>query len=197
MVPLLVAAASTAAKTSAGQFVKNAIGKAFGSLFSAFDPGKARDRDRENRAQLWYDLATQGSITAARHLLGGTTMVYTIKEKEYYAIRWGKFQAANPALAAAAIRAGKLGIPDNISATEEAQINAEIGGQALTVASPTTTQPLTLPSGTAPRPATGDTRTPLQGGTPPQPQGSSGLVLLVGTFVLFLVFIVVMVRRHV
>jgi hypothetical protein len=82
--------------------------KALTSLVSIVDPGKKRDAVREGQAETWFQWASQGSITAARTLHGGTHFPYTVKEKGYYSTRWGKFQAANATLAAQAVQAGDL-----------------------------------------------------------------------------------------
>lgn len=114
--------------------VSQILGKITTSLISIVDPGKKRDANREARAEMWYQYASGGSVTAARRVHGGIHFQYTPKEKQYYIDRWAKFQSANPGLAAQAIAAGDLGIPEpgsdlvppSLSAAEQAAIQAEI-----------------------------------------------------------------------
>lgn len=104
--------------TAAVPSVSQILSKITTSLVSIVDPGKKRDANREARAEMWYQFASQGSITAARRLHGGTHFQYTPKEKQYYIDRWAKFQRANPTLAAQALQAGDLGIPEPGSGIE-------------------------------------------------------------------------------
>jgi len=104
--PLLAAAASSPT-------VRGAISKAVGGLIGIVDPGKKREANRKARAQMWGDIARQGSITAARYILGGRTMVYTVNEKGYYEEQWKQLQAAQPGLASRAQSLGGLGPPGN------------------------------------------------------------------------------------
>jgi hypothetical protein len=92
--------------------VKTLATKAITSVISIFDPGKKRDANRKNRAQFWGDTARAGSITAARRVYGGTTMVYTVDEKKLYADQWRSVQSAQPQLAAQAVALGKLPIEE-------------------------------------------------------------------------------------
>lgn len=117
VVPAIVAAAIPSVKTLAL--------KALNSVVGIFDPGKRRDANRAARAVLWGDLAVAGSITAARRVLGGTTLQFTDKERQYYRDQWKRVQASEPRLAAQAQALGGLGIPEPGSDQEPAKIGDE------------------------------------------------------------------------
>lgn len=129
--------------------VSQIAGKIATSLIGIVDPGKKRDANREARAEMWFQYASAGSLTAARRLHGGTHFQYTAKEKAYYVDRWGKFQAANPTLAAQALQAGDLGIPEPgsdiappmLSASDQQAIQAEISAYHAAHAAAGTTPP--------------------------------------------------------
>jgi hypothetical protein len=111
---------------SAVPSVSQIAGKIVTSLVSIVDPGKKRDANREARAEMYYQYATAGSITAARRLYGGQTVQYTAKERQYYKDRWPKFAAAVPDLAAQAVALGlgPDGIPEPGSGTAPPQLSA-------------------------------------------------------------------------
>ena len=104
--PLVVASAIPSVKTLAT--------KAINSIIGIFDPGKKRDANRKARATFWGDTAVAGSITAARRVLSGRTMVYTTEEKALYNAQWSRLVGANPSLAAKAQSLGNMpdGIPE-------------------------------------------------------------------------------------
>jgi hypothetical protein len=115
--------------------VSQILGKIGSSVLSILDPGKKRDANREARAEMFYQFASAGSITAARALYGGAEKgsVGAHSEIAMYVTRWQKLQAANPTLAAAARAAGPLGVgpdpgmnPPTIPADEQAAIQQEI-----------------------------------------------------------------------
>lgn len=114
--------------------VSQITGKILTGLVSIVDPGKKRDANREARAEMWYQYASAGSVTAARRLYGGQQFQYTDKEKAYYRTRWSKFQTAIPDLAAQAVQLGALGIPEPgsdlqppaLSASDQQVIQGEI-----------------------------------------------------------------------
>lgn len=108
-----------AAVPSVGQITS----KILSGVVSIFDPGKKRDANREARAEMWYQFASAGSITAARRLYGGQQFQYTDKEKGYYRDRWSKFQSALPDLAKQATQLGPLGIPEPGSGVEPPQLS--------------------------------------------------------------------------
>lgn len=123
----LVAAAVPSVSTILGN-----IGK---SVLSIFDPGKKRDANREARAEMFYQFASAGSLTAARALYGGAERgsVGAASEIAMYKTRWAKLQAANPTLAAQAVQAGPVGVgpdpglnPPTIPSDEQQAIQAEI-----------------------------------------------------------------------
>jgi hypothetical protein len=113
--------------------------KALVSLVGIVDPGKKRDAVREAQAEMWFQWASQGSITAARTLHGGTHFPYTPKEKGFYQTRWNRFSASNATLAAQAVAAGDLSpvdagqsttpvvIPQTVQDTVQAEINVAHG----------------------------------------------------------------------
>lgn len=129
--------------------VSQILGKITTSLLAVIDPGKKRDANREARAEMWYQYASAGSITAARRLHGGTHFQYTAKERQYYIDRWAKFQAANPALAGQAQQLGDLGIPEpgsdlappTLSPEDQQAIQAEIDAYHQAHAAAGTTPP--------------------------------------------------------
>lgn len=98
--------------------VSKILGKIATGLLSVVDPGKKRDANREARAEMWFQYASAGSITAARRLYGGQTIQFTDKEKQYYRDRWAKFQPTHTDLAAQAVSLGALGIPEPGSSVE-------------------------------------------------------------------------------
>lgn len=106
--------------------VKAEVSKLVSSIVGVFDPGKARDAQREARAEMWYQLALKGSSYAGRHVLGGRTMVYTVKEKGYYETRWNELLTSNPRIAQLAQQLGGMGIPDNPTDAEQTQMAQEI-----------------------------------------------------------------------
>lgn len=116
----------TAIGSAGASAVRSALGHLVGSVVGIFDPGKARDAQRENRAEMWYQIAKQGSTYAGRHVYGGRTLVYTVKEKGYYNDRWTNLKAENPRIAQAAEQLGGLGIPDNPTDGELNQMAQEI-----------------------------------------------------------------------
>ena len=130
MLPLLLLAGNVpgvgGVVASAEASVKNAVSSTINSVVGQFDPGKARDRDREMRAEMWYQLAKKGSVYAAQHVLGGRTLVYTVKEKKYYETRWAQLRNDLPQIAQQAETLGGLGIPDNPTDAEQRQIAQEI-----------------------------------------------------------------------
>lgn len=105
--------------------VKTLAMKAFTSVISIFDPGKKREANRKNRAQFWGETARAGSITAARVVLGGRTMVYTINEKGYYEDQWKQLVAADSKLAAQAQALGGLPVPEPGSDVEPMRLSDE------------------------------------------------------------------------
>jgi hypothetical protein len=150
LLPLAAAAASPT--------VENIVKNAATAIIGIFDPGKKRDANREARAEMYYQLALAGSITATRRLYGGQTIQYTDKEKQMYRDRWAKFAQANPTLAAKAQQMGGLGIPEPgsdvqppaLSATDQEKIRQEI---ALATGNPSEPLPPSVnltPSGTPP-----------------------------------------------
>lgn len=122
---------ATAALPSVDQLAKKALADVIGIV----DPGKKRDANRLARANLWCALANQGSITAARRVLGGSKVQYTAKERQYYIDCWNKLLVSKPALAQQAITLGQLGIPEPgsdlappaIPAEDIASLQNEIG----------------------------------------------------------------------
>lgn len=106
--------------------VSGAVSHLVSSVVGVFDPGKARDAQREARAEMWYQIAIKGSQYAGQHVLGGMTLVYTVKEKGYYSDRWGKLKNENPRIAQLAQQLGGLGIPDNPTQAEIQQMSQEI-----------------------------------------------------------------------
>lgn len=117
VLPAVVAAAIPSVKTLAQ--------KALNSVLGIFDPGKRRDANRQARAVMWGDIAVAGSITAARRVLGGQTLVYTEKEKQYYRDQWKRLQSTEKRLADQAVTLGGLGIPEPGSDQEPARISDE------------------------------------------------------------------------
>lgn len=105
--------------------VKTLASRALTSVLGIVDPGKRRTANRKARAQMWGDLARAGSITAARRVLGGQTMQYTVEEKGFYVTQWNQLRAVDPTLAAEAQRLGPLGIPDPGSDQVPAQLSPE------------------------------------------------------------------------
>lgn len=92
--------------------VKDLAQKALNSVIGIVDPGKKRDANRQARAALWCGLANRGSITAARRVLGGSTLQYTPKERQYYLDCWTALQKSKPMLAQQAQTLGGLGVPE-------------------------------------------------------------------------------------
>lgn len=117
VVPTLVAAAIPS--------VRQLALKALNSVAGIFDPGKRRDANRKARAQMWGDLAVAGSITAARRVYGGQTLVYTDKERQYYRDQWKRLQSAESTLASQAISLGGMAIPEPGSDQEPAKLPDE------------------------------------------------------------------------
>lgn len=130
--------------------VSQILGKIGTSVLSIFDPGKKRDANREARAEMFYQFAVAGSLTAARALYGGAEKgsVGAASEIAMYKTRWAKLQASSPALCAQAIAAGPLGVgpdpgqnPPTIPADEQASIQAEINAYHAAHAAAGTTPP--------------------------------------------------------
>lgn len=125
---------AAAAAVAQNKTVQSIVKDAASAIIGIFDPGKKRDKNREARAEMWYQLALAGSITAARRLYGGQTIQYTDKEKQMYKDRWAKFAQANPTLAQQAVQKGGLGIPEpgsdvvppSLSSTEQEKLRQEI-----------------------------------------------------------------------
>lgn len=117
IIPAIVTAAIPSVRTLAL--------KALNSVVGIFDPGKRRDTNRASRAVMWGDIAVAGSITAARRVLGGTTLQFTDKERQYYRDQWKRLQSAEPRLAAQAQTLGGIGIPEPGSDQEPAKIGDE------------------------------------------------------------------------
>lgn len=92
--------------------VKELAQKALNSVIGIVDPGKKRDANRQARATLWCGLANRGSITAARRVLGGSTLQYTQKERQYYVDCWNALQKSKPMLTQQAQTLGALGVPE-------------------------------------------------------------------------------------
>lgn len=88
------------------------VSSVLGSVLGFLDPGRARDANRQARADMYLSIAEKGSLYAARVLYGSQTGVYTIKEKAMYAANWKKLQAYNPSLAQQAIVMGGVTPPD-------------------------------------------------------------------------------------
>ena len=106
--------------------VSQILSKIAVGVISIVDPGKKRDAVREGQAEMWFQYASLGSLTAARTLHGGTHFPYTIKEKGYYSDRWARFQSANGGLAAQALAAGDLSPVDTGNSTTPVQIPAAL-----------------------------------------------------------------------
>lgn len=115
--------------------VSQILGKIGAGVLSIFDPGKKRDANREARAEMFYQFAVAGSLTAARALYGGAEKgsVGAQSEIAMYKTRWSKLQASSPTLVAQAIAAGPLGVgpdpgvnPPTLPADEQAAIQSEI-----------------------------------------------------------------------
>jgi len=117
IVPAVIAAAVPS--------VKQLAERALASVVGIFDPGKRRDANRKSRAELWGNLATLGSITAARRVYGGMTLQFTDKERGYYRDQWTRLTSAQPTLAAQAKTLGGLGIPEPGSDQEPARLSDE------------------------------------------------------------------------
>lgn len=126
IVPLVAAAVPSVTK------ILGSIGQ---SVINIFDPGKKRDANREARAEMFYQFAVAGSLTAARALYGGAERgaVGAASEIAMYKTRWAKLQSSSPDLVTAAIAAGPLGVgpdpgtnPPTIPSDEQAAIQTEI-----------------------------------------------------------------------
>jgi hypothetical protein len=109
----IVPAVAAAAIPQAESLVRQALS----ALVSIIDPGKKRDAYREQRAEIYYQLANAGSVTAARILHGGSVLQYTPKERQYYVDRWAKLTSAHPDIASAALAAEQaagqpMGVPE-------------------------------------------------------------------------------------
>lgn len=123
--PLALSGASAVASAGTSA-VKSAVSHLVNSVVGVFDPGKARDAQREARSEMWYQIAVKGSTYAGRHVLGGRTLVYTVKEKGYYEDRWNKLKSSNPYISQSAETLGGVGIPDNPTDAEITQMAQEI-----------------------------------------------------------------------
>lgn len=97
---------------AAAQLAGSIVGKAERAVIGIFDPGVKRDANRVARAQMWFEFAEGGSLTAARRLHGGSKVQYTAKERQYYIDRWAQFARDKPDLAQQALAAGDLGVPE-------------------------------------------------------------------------------------
>lgn len=110
------AVASTVAKTAVSEIpvIGPILSNFVGPILSIFDPGAKIDASRQQRADGIEALANQGSLLAARQLLGGATgAVGAAKEKAIYVQKWASFQTTHAALATAAKAAGSAGVgPD-------------------------------------------------------------------------------------
>lgn len=125
MLPLIPSVGGAVVSAGASA-VRSTIDHLVNSVVGIFDPGKARDAQRESRAEMWYQIAVQGSTYAGRHVFGGRTLVYTVKEKGYYEDRWNKLMSNNPRIATLSQQMGGLGIPDNPTDAEKNQMAQEI-----------------------------------------------------------------------
>lgn len=98
--------------------VSGAIQNAISAIVGLVDPGQKRDANRRARADMWFNLANLGSITAARRLHGGSQVQYTQEERNLYRDRWNQLVASKPDLAQQALALGDLGVPEPGSGLE-------------------------------------------------------------------------------
>jgi hypothetical protein len=114
--------------------VSQILGKIGSSVIAIFDPGKKRDADREARAEMYYQLALQGSTTAANRMYSAAVGIHggvgPTKEANFYKERWAKFQAQMPDLAATIPSLPRVGLPDpqapTLQPADQQAIQAEI-----------------------------------------------------------------------
>ena len=105
IVPLVAAAVPS---------VQTLLKNAAGSIVGIFDPGKKRDAERKARADMYLNLALQGSITAANRLYSASISsgIASDKEKGWYQQNWRQFSAQMPDLAAKVLALPRVGLPD-------------------------------------------------------------------------------------
>lgn len=142
--PVLAAAASD---------VKKLISNLASSIIGLVDPGKKRDAQREQKAETYYQVAKLGSLTAARHLYGGSYLQYTIKEKGFYSDRWTRFKTESPTLAQQAVTAGGINSTPDITDADISQMQKEVDAVAAekgTTAPPASSRPALSTAAAAP-----------------------------------------------
>lgn len=106
-----VATTAVSAIPVVGPILSSFVGPVIGIL----DPGAKVDAARKQRVDGIAKLAGEGSLLAARQLLGGAEggAVGAAKEKAWYVAAWAAFQQQHPDIAAAARAAGAAGVgPD-------------------------------------------------------------------------------------
>lgn len=108
--------------------------KAGMALVGIVDPGKKRDAERQARANMYRELAKQGSITAANRVYSASIGIHggegPTKEANWYKQAWSDIQATVPDIAAKVPSLPRVGLPDpqrpELSAADTSLIQNEI-----------------------------------------------------------------------